>query len=60
MNLVILLSALLLSSMAKMIKYIKDSTTPLNKRSERLVDNKIANNGGIILSTYWPIPMQTK
>ena len=52
MNLVILLSAVPLSSMSKMIKYIKDSTTPLNKRSERLVDNKIANNGGIILSTY--------
>ena len=52
MNLVILLSIVPLSSMAKMIKYIKDSTTPLNKRSERLVDNKIANNGGIILSTY--------
>ena len=52
MNLVILLSAVPLSSMSKMIKYIKDLTTPLHKRSEQLVDNKIANNGGIILSTY--------
>ena len=52
MNLVILLYAFPLSSMAKMIKYIKDSTTPLHKRSEWLVDNKIANNGGLILSTY--------
>ncbi|WKA03464.1 hypothetical protein VitviT2T_021571 [Vitis vinifera] len=47
-----LLSGVPLFSMAKMIKYIKDSTAPLNKRSERLVDNKIANNGGIVLSTY--------